>query len=91
MCHRPPRTIEELARQERLAIGRVRKGDEPPAISAKVTVHGRVKSIAADTPDEFIHKFSKVLAKEGIDVWAILTKQRNPPLLRIHSNRGIHP
>jgi len=50
--------------------------DEPPAISAKITVHGRVKSIAADTPDELLHKLSRVLAKEGIDIWAILTKER---------------
>jgi len=50
--------------------------DEPPAISAKITIQGRVKSIAADTPDELLHKLSRVLAKEGIDVWAILTKPR---------------
>jgi len=47
-----------------------------PAISTKITVHGRVKSIAADTPDELIGKLSRVLAKEGIDVWAILSKKR---------------
>jgi len=50
--------------------------DKPPAISAKITIHGRVKSIAADTPDELIHKFSRVLAREGIDVYAILTKKK---------------
>jgi len=50
--------------------------DEPPAITAKITVDGRIKSIAADTPDEFLHKLSRVLAKEGIDVWAILTKKK---------------
>jgi len=46
-----------------------------PAIRAKINIEGRVKSIAADTPDELIHKLSRVLAKEGIDVWAILTKR----------------
>ena len=50
--------------------------DKPPAISAYINIEGRIKSIAADTPDDLMHKFSRVLAKEGIDVWAILTKPR---------------
>ena len=50
--------------------------DKPPAISVKIRIEDRVKSIAADTPHELIHKFSRVLAREGIDVWAILTKPR---------------
>jgi len=50
--------------------------DEPPAISAKITIHEHIKSIAADTPDELIHKFSRVLEKEGIDVYATLTKKK---------------
>jgi len=53
--------------------------DEPPPISAKITIQGRVKSIAADTPDELIHKLSRVVAREGIDVWAILTKKKAKP------------
>ena len=50
--------------------------DKPPAISAKINIEGRIKSIAADTPDELLHKLSRVLAREGIDVWAILTKKK---------------
>jgi len=48
----------------------------PPAISAKITIHGHIKSIAADTLDVLIHKLSRVLAKEGIDVYAILTRKK---------------
>jgi len=56
--------------------GRSPLSDKPPAISAWINIQGRIKKIAADAPDELIHKLSRVLAKEGIDVWAILTKQR---------------
>jgi len=70
---------QRIHREQRLRgykyLGRPPLPDEPPAISAKITVHGHVKSIAADTPDELLHKLSRVLAKEGIDVWAILTKK----------------
>jgi len=49
--------------------------DEPPAFRCWITIYGRTKMAAADTPDELMNKLSRVLAKEGIDIWAILTKK----------------
>ena len=68
--------IKDMGDCERSPQPSGRASNEPPAISAKITIHGRVKSIAADTPDELIHKLSRALAKEGIDVWAILSKKK---------------
>jgi len=66
---------EQRVRQYKL-LNKAPVKDEPPPISAKITIQGCVKSIAADTPDELISKLSRVLAKEGIDVYAILTKKK---------------
>jgi len=66
---------EQRARQYK-GLNQVLHPSEPDSvIKGKIKIHGKTKTILANTPDEFLQKLSQTLSEEKIDVFVILTKK----------------